>query len=265
MKRMAISFIFYLGVLGASSPVHAAPQILGIIASAAPLRLHCIDGTCRTEVSTYCLQAERATPDRHHTYTAVDPSVFSVLAEAPDGNTVRVPLALAGIRSERGYTAAQIAFSDDFLRQRGLKPVALAVADGGVLVPAAIVGDADPIRKGEVETVVASLQPIAADVFKKHGKDYEAIRIVNRLINETPEHGRLASADREHLWQNTFGENPRESVNVGMRRAADVLGYCQYRTKQGRFFSVRRCLENRLDGMLMEINGDYWRAVKPGA
>lgn len=265
MQRMAISFFFCLGAFSISPVVQAAPQILGVIASASPLRLHCDAGTCRTEVSTYCLQAERATPDRHHAYTAVDPSVFSVLAKAADGDTVRVPLMIAGIRSERGYTAAQIAFPDDFLRQRGLTPVALTVADGGVLVPTALVGDDDPIRTGEIETVVASLQPIAADVFKKHGKDYEAIRIVNRLINETPEHGRLASADRESLWQNTFGENPRESVNVGMRRAADVLGYCQYRTKQGRFFSVRRCLENRLDGMLMDINADYWRAVQPGS
>ena len=47
--------------------------------------------------------------------------------------------------------------------------------------------------------------------------------------------------------------------------AADVVGYCQYRTSQGRFFSVRRCLEQRLDGMMMNLNTDYWKAVKPGS
>ena len=50
-----------------------------------------------------------------------------------------------------------------------------------------------------------------------------------------------------------------------MHRAADVVGYCQYRTSQGRFFSVRRCLEQRLDGMMMNLNTDYWKAVKPGS
>ena len=101
-------------------------------------------------------------------------------------------------------------------------------------------------------------------MFKKHSRDYEAVRIVNRLINETPERGRMAKADREHLWQNVFGETPKESVGEGMHRAADVLGYCQYRTKMGRFFSVRRCLEDRVDGMLMDLNTEYWKAQQPG-
>ena len=67
---------------------------------------------------------------------------------------------------------------------------------------------------------------------RKHSADFAAIQIVNRLMSETPERGRMAKADRENLWSNTFDENARESKSVGMRRAADTLGYCQYRTKQ---------------------------------
>ena len=245
--------------------VDAAPQLLGVVASETPLRLQCGDGTCRTELPTFCMQAERETPDRHYIYTAHDLSVFRVVARTGNGETIQVPLTSAKLRSERGYTAAKIEFSERALKAQGLSAVALVVDKGGILVPMPVAGDPDPIRDGEVDHAMASLQPVADKVFKQHGIEFEAIKIVNRLLNETPEQGRMAKADRDHLWDNTFGERPREVMGGGMRRASGVLGYCQYRTEKGRFFSVRRCLEQRLDGMLMNINTEYWRAVKPGS
>ena len=243
----------------------AAPQLLGVVASETPLRLQCGNGTCRTELSTFCMQAERDTPDRHYVYAAHDLSVFHVVARTGSGETVQVPLTAARLRSERGYTAAKIEFSDRALKAQGLTAIALGVDKGGILVPMPVAGDPDPIRDGEVDHAMASLQPVADKVFKQHGIELDAIRIMNRLLNETSEQGRMAKADRDNLWDNTFAESPREAMAGGMRSASGVLGYCQYRTDKGRFFSVRRCLEQRLDGMLMNINGAYWRAVKPGS
>lgn len=265
MPKISQSILTCLLTLGASFTAQAAPQLLGVVASDAPLSLQCSGGTCRTELSTYCMQSERDTPERDYIYMVHDMSAFRIISKNADGKTVELPLQAAKVKSVRGYTAAKIEFSTYDLAQNGLSPIALKIGKGGILVPMPVAGDDNPIRENEVAEAEASLLPIADKVFKQHGVEYEAIRIVNRLLNETPEHGRMAKADRENLWQNTFGETPRESVGGGMHRAADVLGYCQYRTGQGRFFSVRRCLEQRLDGMLMNINTDYWRAVKPGS
>ena len=251
--------------LGLSQTAHAAPQLLGVVATVAPLKLECDDGLCRADVSTFCMQSERETPARHQGYSAHNPDVFRVVARTTDGDLVRVALQDAQFRAERGFTATRVEIQTEWLAAQDLTPIGLEADKGGILVPTPLIGDANPIKPGEVEYAMTSLQPVADKIFKKHGYGYEAVQIVNRVLNETPARGRLAKNDRENLWQNTFGETARESVGAAMHRAADVVGYCQVRTKQGRFFSVRRCLEQRLDGMLMDINSDYWKAVQPGA
>ncbi|MGJ3259009.1 MAG: hypothetical protein ACFE0S_05345 [Rhodospirillales bacterium] len=243
----------------------AAPQLLGVIATSSPLKLQCDGNTCAVELSTFCLQSERDTPDRHHVYSVHDFSKFSVIAEGAGGRERALPLGAAKVRAERGYTAARLEFSVRGLAGRDLTAKALAVAEGGVLVPMPVPGDPNPIRDGEVEHAMTSLHPVADRIFKLHGTEFEAIKVVSRVLSETPAQGRLKKHDRENLWQNTFGKTARESIGPGMHRAADVVGYCQYRTSQGRFFSVRRCLEQRLDGMMMNLNTDYWKAVKPGS
>lgn len=261
MKTMAVC----AGVLAMPPAAEAAPQLLGLVATATPLKLQCDKGTCGVELTTFCMQPERETPDRHHVYTPHDLSVFRVLATDGEGRTVDVPVKSARISVERGYTASKIEFSVRDLEARGLIPKSITVAGGGVLVPMPVAGDDNPIRDGEVEHAIASLQPLADRVFKVHSTEYEAIKVVSRLLSEVPARGRLSKQDRDNLWRNTFNESPRESVGAGMNRAADVLGYCRNQTTEGLFFSVRSCLEQRLDGMMMNINTDYWKAVKPGS
>ena len=265
MRFFVKSMIVAAGMLLAPAMAQAAPQLLGVIASASPIKLQCDAGTCAVELTTFCLQSERDTPGRHAVYTAHDLSVFRIVAEDANGKRADVPLGSAKVSAERGYTAARIEFSVRDLAARGLTPKALSVAAGGILVPMPVAGDPNPIMDGEVEHAMASLQPVANRIFKLHATEVEAIKVVSRVLSEIPAKGRMKKHDRENLWQNTFGETARESIGPGMHRAADVVGYCQYRTSQGRFFSVRRCLEQRLDGMMMNVNTEYWKAVKPGS
>lgn len=265
MRRTRIALTALVLAFSSIQTAQAAPQLLGVVASSSPLRLHCEGNMCRTEISTICLQAHRDTPERYQAYTAHDQSTFTLRVVNADQHTIDLPLADGVFTSIRGYTAVEVAVDVAALRARGLDPVSMSVAKDGMLIPVAVAGDPDPIAQEEIVHAMASLKPAAEDVFKTHSPEYEAIRLVNRLLNETPMKGRMAKADREQLWDNTFGESARESSGVGAHRAADIAGYCQYRTKQGRFFSVRRCLEQRLDGMLMDINTEYWRAVQPGS
>ena len=265
MQRTRIALTAFMLTFGAIPMAHAAPQLLGVVASSAPLSLHCEGDICRTEISTICLQAHRETPERHQAYTAYNLSTFSLNVVNADQEQKDVPLTEGSFTSTRGYTAVEVSIDVAFLRAQGFEPVSLSVAKDGMLIPVAVADDPDPIADDEIVHAMASLKPAAEDVFKTHSPEYEAIRLVNRLLNETPLKGRMAKADRDQLWDNTFGESARESSGAGAHRAADIAGYCQYRTKQGKFFSVRRCLEQRLDGMLMNINTEYWRAVQPGS
>jgi hypothetical protein len=265
MRGTKTALTAFLLAFGSLQSVQAAPQLLGVVAKTAPLKLHCDGEVCRTQISTICLQAHRDTPKRHQAYEAHNPGSFTVLAKNTDNEVVPVALPPSSFMSIRGYSAVEVAVDVSSLDGSGMVPMSLTVAHDGLLVPVAVANDPDPINTDEIIHAVASLKPAADEVFKQHGPEYEAVRLVNRLLNETPMKGRMAKADRDQLWDDTFGESARESVGAGAHRAADVVGYCQYRTKQGRFFSVRRCLEQRLDGMLMNINTEYWKAVQPGS
>lgn len=265
MRGTTIALTALMLAFGSVQSAQAAPQMLGVVASAAPLKLHCEGNVCLTQISTICLQADRDTPKRFQAYEPHNPGAFTVLAKNADNEVVPVALPQSSFKSIRGYSAVEVAVDVSSLRGTGMVPMSLTVEHDGLLIPVAEANDPDPIVEDEIKYAMASLKPAADDVFKQHGPEYEAVRLVNQLLNETPMKGRMAKADRDQLWDDTFGESPRESVGAGAHRAADVVGYCQYRTKQGRFFSVRRCLEQRLDGMLMNINTEYWRAVQPGS
>lgn len=265
MRSTKIALTALIVAFGFIPAAQAAPQLLGVVASSTPLRLHCEGDTCRTEISTICLQAHRDTPERNQSYTAHDISAFSLRMVKANHDEISIPLSKGSFTSTRGYTAVEVLIDVASYSARGFEPISLSVAKNGMLIPVVVADDSDPITTDEIQHALATLKPAAEDVFKTHSPEYEAIRLVNRLLNETPIKGRMAKADREQLWDNTFGESARESSGVGAHRAADIVGYCQYRTNKGKFFSVRRCLEQRLDGMLMDINTKYWRAVQPGS
>jgi len=63
MRFKTLAFFVALPLTAiALSPAQAAPQILGLIASADPVPMTCVDGTCTAELSSVCLQQHRPTP-----------------------------------------------------------------------------------------------------------------------------------------------------------------------------------------------------------
>lgn len=61
---LSFSFIFVAITALVSAPgiAAAAPQILGLVASTAPVPMTCTAGQCSAEVPAFCLQRERTMP-----------------------------------------------------------------------------------------------------------------------------------------------------------------------------------------------------------
>lgn len=104
--RIVLSLLFVF-VAAFSGTAVAAPQILALVASngvATPM--HCADGTCKAELSSFCLQQKRATPLAGTTYHAMAPDALTLVVEKADGTVQRLP---AGDRlrlaSERGSSS----------------------------------------------------------------------------------------------------------------------------------------------------------------
>ena len=78
------------GVLGQTAV--AAPQILALVASkgdATPMT--CVDGKCRAELTSFCLQQSRPTPAAGTVYRAIRPSDLTLIVKRADGTTRHVP------------------------------------------------------------------------------------------------------------------------------------------------------------------------------
>src|SRR5687767_10113316 len=65
---------------GAAAPAAAAPQVLGVVASIAPVEMSCTGETCTAQLSAFCLQREREVPGEHTAYRAADPSAYTLVA-----------------------------------------------------------------------------------------------------------------------------------------------------------------------------------------
>ena len=71
----------------------AAPQILGMVATAEPMPLVCAGGTCSAEFSTFCLQDKRVPPRPGTAYTVAGGGGLTLVVTATDGSERRLPAA----------------------------------------------------------------------------------------------------------------------------------------------------------------------------
>ena len=119
--------------LSLTAPASAAPQILGVVASIAPMPLACSGETCTAQLSAFCLQRQREVPPEKTAYSAADPQAFTLIALRADGSRVRVPVSdQVAFSSAYGYASVRVsvphalldqleAFFTSYNKQRGKK------------------------------------------------------------------------------------------------------------------------------------------------
>ena len=100
MRTAAVSrYLFYpLALIGASlaAPALAAPQILAVAATELPLPLTCEAGECRVELTTICLQEERASPNPGAGYYVHGDRFFEITGLTETGQEISLAHPRAG-------------------------------------------------------------------------------------------------------------------------------------------------------------------------
>ncbi|MEK9722675.1 MAG: hypothetical protein VW405_04210 [Rhodospirillaceae bacterium] len=71
--------------LTVAAAAQAAPQIIGVVATAQPLPVQCADGVCTAEVSGVCLQEKRPAPPEGTAYRAHGTATLTLTVRTPDG------------------------------------------------------------------------------------------------------------------------------------------------------------------------------------
>jgi hypothetical protein len=249
----------------AAAPALAAPQIMGVVASVEPTPLVCQNGMCSAQLSTFCLQQKRAVPSVDTVYSIHGGKGISLVLTKADGSRETLPAeGNVMLSTPRGISAINVSVPEWNLTAMGAVAAEVWVDRNVSLVPAPTKNDPDPLTEMEIAYVTGPLREGASPLFEGDAERPLAARIVNKLINATPRHGRYPGSRHKDHWQKVMGSEPVDSADPGVQRAVDVFRACTD-SLSWFYFSLRRCLEAKHDDLMRDINGTYWTSVGAGS
>ncbi len=240
----------------------AAPQILALVASdgdATPMT--CLDGKCRAELTSFCLQQSRPIPAAGTVYHAINPSDLTLIVERADGTTRHVPAGdLLTLTAARTITSVYATLDTAQVARLDPVRVSVLVGDQVSLLPAPEPGDVRPQTGEDVALATTTLRRLGADLVDDGGKQVEAVRATNLLINSLPAPGQTASSGPpDGAWARATAWRP--TAGSGLHWANHMIDGCTAKVWAA---PMRHCLRQWHDLLMRELNYDYWKAVRTG-
>ena len=241
----------------------AAPQILALVASngdATPMT--CVDGKCRAELTSFCLQQSRPIPAAGTVYHAISPSDLTLIVERADGTTRHVPARdLLTLTAARTTTSVYATLDTTQVERLGAVRVSVLVGERVSLLPASEPGDVSPQTGEDVALATTMLRRLGADLVDDGGRRIEAARATNLLVNSLPAPGQAASSGPpEGAWAKATAWRP--PAGSGLDWANHMIDGCTAKVWAA---PMRHCLRQWHDLLMRELNYDYWKAVRTGS
>ncbi|MEP4380579.1 MAG: hypothetical protein ABJ215_01750 [Alphaproteobacteria bacterium] len=269
MRKLGLMAIFAVPFLAgalATSPLHADPQMLGVIQTASAVPLHCADGKCTAELSSICLHEERATPTSGHPYTALNAEAITVTGTRADGSQISLDAAdVLKFAASRGFHTVRVDVPDKVRHAHGLVALAVKVDAPLTLVPEKTGADSgDPLTAADIQLGAGPMRATAAAIVDRNGDAMHAGQILARLVDALPRHGRAGTDARATLWDTAAVNHIPSHSRTGVHTARTAYNRCYRQTRIGDK-NLRGCLAEAHDGMVLDLNEKYWDAVKAGS
>ncbi len=265
---MRALFILSLALMAVALPLSgagAAPQILGVIASNGVVPLHCADGACTAELSTFCLQQDRRVPSAGTEYDAVSGNGVTLVVTTADGDTRRLDaLDYVQFVSVRNYTAVMVSIPAKELAVLEAVSAAVEIGEGVALVPEAVAGDQRPQTDADVAIAVGALRT-AGTWFVDRSAAATTARALNRIVNVLSPDAHASVTPRDSLWQDTVVRYENDLDTPGLSRAARVYESCHANAMRDTDAGLRWCLQLRHDALIIDLNSDYWASLRTGS
>ncbi|MDH3231295.1 MAG: hypothetical protein OEN55_16005 [Alphaproteobacteria bacterium] len=265
LAGVLIGALAALALLLLAGPAQAAPQGLGLVATAQPVPMLCDDDGCVAQLSSFCLQRERRSPNYGTRYrVAAGAGLRLYLTDARGGRRTVPADGLALLVSTRGNTGIEARVTAADRAALGAVEIAVAVGDLVTLLPEAEPGDADPITAAEAEFAAGPARLLAADIFDSPAALGESINILDRTINAVTRQARLSDEARRELWSRVAGA-PLAAAEGSTAPAAQVFAACLDDLNRRMVYGLRNCLEGRRDELLIHANTQLWNALETGS
>ncbi|UCH74121.1 MAG: hypothetical protein JSU82_17725 [Rhodospirillales bacterium] len=245
-----------------AGPAGAAPQGLGLVATAQPVPMRCTAEGCAAQLSSFCLQRARKSPNHGTPYHVAGGAGLWLHLVAADGTRRRVP---AGDRvrlvSSRGNTGIEVRLKVADPAELGAVTIAVEVGPLVTILPDPVPGDAAPITPEEARFAAGPARLLAADYFDSPAALGESLNILDRAINALGPDTRLGDAERRALWHRITATAPA----AGAEPAERVFATCLDELRRGLVYGLRNCLAGRRDELLIRTNTELWKALEPGS
>jgi hypothetical protein len=242
-----------------------APQILGVIATHGPVPLTCSDRGCSADLSSFCLQQARDNPQRGQSYVLAGGSDLALSGLDSAGQRKQVPAwPYLTIISDRGFTAVEMMIPPEKVAALGLNDLAVEIGDKVSLLPAAMAHEHDPQTAAEIELATGRSREAGAAFFDQSGKESDAIRLANLMINVLPRQGRSVGDAESHVLEAAMASQAgRASTREGLEFVREIYASCQQRvsmpdSKPHPIYNMRSCLEAQHDRLVMRRNSEFW-------
>lgn len=245
---------------------NAAPQSLGLVATAQPVPMICGDGGCVAQLSSFCLQRDRKSPNYRTPYNVDGGTGLWLHLTDADGGRRTVPAeGLARLVSTRGYTAIEANVSTADMAALGAVEISVEVGKLVTLFPEVIPDDPDPITAPEEAFARGQARHLAAGFIDSPEGLGDTIDILNRAINSITTKTRLSGEGRRELWSRVAGVPLDNALDGRTRRAAGMFSGCLDDLRRRMIFGLRNCLEGRRDYLLIHANLRLWNALETGS
>ena len=247
----------------AALPAAAAPQVLGLVASAMPTPFACDATGCHAELSSFCLQQPRSNPAPDTAYLPAAGAEIFLVGTDLEGAAVKIPAApYLRFTSARGFTAVDVELPAEILRDLGLTQVAVMVGEDASLVPTAEADDPDPQTADEIITATGPIRDAAEEFFDAPGESSDAIRMTSAMINALPAQGRNPADGDGRLLATASASQGAAADPSGIALARSIHAACIAKVDVSHHvFSMRDCLENSHDRLVVDTNLQFWESL----
>lgn len=253
MRLVSAAFVVLIAVATQDRAALAAPQVLGLTASTAPIPFHCVGDSCTAVAGSFCLQRERMMPSWGTPYEASHPERLTLALLAPDGSVARI----AGgpwikFSAYNGYTMVRLSVPRALLAAHGATAAAAEIGPGIALVPRPLAGDGNPQSADEIALATGPMRIAAAHYLDQPSVGTDAARLVAALVNALPEQHTIED-DNRALWQDTITDGLAGAVDpAAVASARHAYESCRDLT------DLRRCLVSQHHDLMERGNVKFW-------
>jgi hypothetical protein len=268
--RFAVFSALTLGLALVAGSAEAAPQALGLVASLAPTPMLCTDKGCRADLSAFCLQQQRADPKPGTVYHMAPGTRVTLVVTGHDGRRTRLDgTRYLSFTDDRGFVSITARLAPDTLAKLGalagldVAAVAIDIGPDASLLPAATAGDPNPQAEDELALATGANRAKAAQFFDQTGRDADAIRLTNAMLNALPDGSRSRGDTDGHLVDQALGQYDGLPIDHdGAVLAQDIHRACVQKTDvTHQVDSMRSCLEGSHDILSTHVNIDFWNSL----